>query len=147
MIDLEKTLEFFSSSNILGMLDRRGRKRVVQCADKITFADKSVVVREGDIGNAFYIIMKGKALISVDDMGTQKAVAELAEGSFFGEMAVITCQLRSATVTAKGELSLLRVSRDPLMDVLKDYPKIREYVAKMGVARTEDTMKKMMTDS
>ena len=147
MIDLEKALEYFSSSNILGMLDRRGRKRVIQCADKMTFSDKSVVVREGEIGNAFYIIIKGKALVLVDDMGAPKAVAELAEGTFFGEMAVITSQPRSATVTAKGELSLLRVSRDPLMDVLKDYPKIREYVAKMGVARTEDTMKKMMTDS
>ena len=122
MIDLEKTLEFFSSSNILGMLDRRGRKRVVQCADKITFADKSVVVREGDIGNAFYIIMKGKALISVDDMGTQKAVAELAEGSFFGEMAVLDNKPRSACATAVKDTRAYFIPRAPMLKLVEHSP-------------------------
>lgn len=77
-------------------------------------------------------------------MGEEKAVAELTDGAFFGEMAVITNQPRSATVTARGELSCLRIPKQAVLDILNDYPKVKEVVAKIGLARTEDTMEKLM---
>ncbi len=78
--------------------------------------------------------MKGKALVSVDVPGASQEGVELSEGNFFGDLAVGSSQPRLETVTAKGELSLLRLSRDPLLKVLGDYPKIRKHVAKMGAA-------------
>ena len=146
MSDLENTLRFFANARILRMLDTPGRRRLLDVAEAITFQDQSEVVKEGDPGDALYIIVDGIASVQVDDMGAKKPVAELCDGAFFGEMAVITNQPRSATVVASGQLSVLKIPKQTVLEVLKDYPKVKEIIAKIGVARTEDTMDKMLED-
>lgn len=146
MSDLENTLRFFANARILRMLDTQGRRRLLDAAEAITFQNDSIVVKEGDPGDALYIIVDGIASVRVDDMGVVKPVAELCDGAFFGEMAVITDQPRSATVVASGQLSVLKIPKQIVLEVLKDYPKVKEIIAKIGVARTEDTMDKMLED-
>ena len=146
MTDIEETLRFFTNARLLRMLDSDGRRRLLDAAEPRTYSHGEVVVREGEPGDALYIIVSGIASISADDMGTPKAVAELTDGAFFGEMAVITDQPRTATVSAYGELSLLRIPKDVVLEILQSYPKVREVVAKIGLARTEDTMKKILQD-
>lgn len=146
MSDLESTLRFFANARILRMLDPEGRRRLLDAAEAITFQDDSEVVREGDPGDALYIIVDGIASVRVDDLGVQKPVAELCDGAFFGEMAVITDQPRSATVTARGQLSVLKIPKQAVMEVLAAYPKVKEIIAKTGVARTEDTLGKLLED-
>jgi cAMP-dependent protein kinase regulator len=141
MSDLENTLRFFANARILRMLDTQGRRRLLDAAEAVTFQNDSIVVKEGEPGDALYIIS-----VRVDDMGAQKPVAELCDGAFFGEMAVITNQPRSATVVARGQLAVLKIPKQTVLEVLKDYPKVKEIIAKIGVARTEDTMDKMLED-
>ncbi|HOX43678.1 MAG TPA: cyclic nucleotide-binding domain-containing protein [Myxococcota bacterium] len=146
MPDLEQTLRFFANARFLRMLDTEGRKRLLAAAEALRFQDGQVVVREGEPGDALYIIVAGLAAISADNLVAEKQLGELGDGQFFGEMAVITSQPRSATVTARGPLEVLRIPRDQVLAILKDYPKVKEVVAKIGVARTEDTLEKMMKD-
>jgi CRP/FNR family cyclic AMP-dependent transcriptional regulator len=146
MSDLENTLRFFANARILRMLDTKGRRRLLDAAEAITFQNDSFVVKEGEPGDALYIIVDGIASVRVDDMGTQKPVAELCDGAFFGEMAVITSQPRSATVTARGPLSVLKIPKQVVLEVLNDYPKVKEIIAKIGVARTEDTLDKLLEE-
>ncbi len=144
MANLEDTLRFFANARFLRMLDTDGRKRLLDSAEAKNYEDGAVVVREGEPGDALYIIISGIASISADDMGEQKPVAELTDGAFFGEMAVITAQPRSATVKAHGALACLRIPKQAVLAILDDYPKVKEVVAKIGLARTEDTMEKLM---
>lgn len=146
MSDLENTLRFFANARILRMLDTPGRRRLLDAAEAITFQNEAVVVKEGEPGDALYIIVDGIASVRVDDLGNVKPVAELCDGAFFGEMAVITDQPRSATVVASGQLSVLKIPKQTVLEVLKDYPKVKEIIAKIGVARTEDTMDKILED-
>jgi len=146
MTDLEQTLRLFSNARVLRALDEPGRRRLLEASQACTFPDGAVVVREGDPGDALYIIVEGIASVTADDLGSEKPVAELTDGAIFGEMGVITNQPRSATVSARGELKALKIPREAIRKILEDYPKVRELVAKIGVARTEDTMEKMLQD-
>ena len=146
MPDIEETLRFFANARFLRMLDAEGRKTLLDQAEAKTYADGELVVAEGEPGDALYIIVSGIASVTADDMGNEKKVAELTDGAFFGEMGVITRQPRSATVRARGELSALRIPRQAVLDILEAYPKVKEVVAKIGLARTEDTMEKMLQD-
>ncbi len=145
-MDLEQSMHFFSNARVLKLLDDAGRKRLLQAAEALTLPDGAVLVREGEAGDALFLIVSGIASVSIDNFGESKPVAELTDGAFFGEMAVITNQPRSATVIARGELAVLKIPKQQVQEILADYPKMKELVAKVGLARTEDTMDKMLED-
>lgn len=64
------------------------------------YAPEEVVVRQNDPGENFYLIRQGRVRVSVKTNGEERAVAELGEGDFFGEAALMTGKPRNATVTA-----------------------------------------------
>jgi cAMP-dependent protein kinase regulator len=92
-----------------------------------TLADGTVIFNQGEEGNNFYIIKEGTAICTqAQSDGTQKVVAELHQGNYFGEIALITSKPRAATVQAKGQLNVLSMDRatfqrvlGPLEDIMK----------------------------
>jgi len=74
-----------------------------------------VVVREGELGCEFYVLVAGTARVSVDEGQT---VADLDPGSFFGEMALLDGGERVATVTAVTDLELMVLHRDEFNEML-----------------------------
>ena len=75
----------------------------------------TVVVREGEAGDDFFVIVSGSATPTVDG----DPVGELAAGSFFGEMALLDAGERVATVTATTPLELLVLHRDDFNTMLE----------------------------
>jgi CRP-like cAMP-binding protein len=75
----------------------------------------AVVVREGEAGDDFFVIVSGSATPTVDG----DPVGELAAGSFFGEMALLDGGERVATVTATTPLELLVLHRDDFNTMLE----------------------------
>ena len=59
------------------------------------------VVRQGDPGDLFYLIRSGTVDVVVDESGSEKKVAELRQGQYFGEAALITDEPRNASVVAR----------------------------------------------
>ena len=59
-----------------------------------------VVIRQGDPGELFYLIRSGSVDVLIDDGADQKQVAQLKQGQYFGEAALITEEPRSATIVA-----------------------------------------------
>jgi len=60
-----------------------------------------VIIRQGDPGDLFYLIRSGAVEVRVHDGNQEKKVAELSEGQYFGEAALLTDEPRNATVIAK----------------------------------------------
>ena len=65
-------------------------------AEPIVFKTGQVLVREGDRGREFFVILDGKMAITRDGI----AIAELGPGDYFGELALLDPGPRDATVTA-----------------------------------------------
>ncbi len=86
---------------MLSTLDRRHLEKLAQDFKDMTFPAGSVVVREGDAqGIGFFVVADGEAVASIG--GTE--VARLGPGSHFGEVALISDRVRTATVTAVTDL-------------------------------------------
>ncbi|MFN0250268.1 MAG: cyclic nucleotide-binding domain-containing protein [Kofleriaceae bacterium] len=80
----------------------------------------SVLFREGDPGDALYVIVEGE--VSVQAEGPPRVeMARLGPGTFIGEVALLTDQVRSATVTAVQTSELLRIDRHTLSRVLANH--------------------------
>lgn len=74
------------------------------------YAPGDQIIRQGDPGDRFYLIRQGKA--SVRKGNPEVPIAELAEGDFFGEMALLSGQPRNASVWAKEACLLYSLQQD-----------------------------------
>jgi putative ABC transport system ATP-binding protein len=74
------------------------------------YAPGDQIIRQGDPGDRFYLIRQGKALVRKGN--PEVPIAELAEGDFFGEMALLSGQPRNASVWAKEACLLYSLHQD-----------------------------------
>lgn len=72
----------------------------------------SVIFRQGDIGDKFYLIRKGVCDIFIEEDGTRRQVRTLGEGDFFGEIALLTNRPRTATVVARSNTILYTLGKE-----------------------------------
>jgi CRP/FNR family transcriptional regulator, cyclic AMP receptor protein len=91
---------------LLAELTKRDRQRLAQTMADRTYPPGKQVVVEGRGGIGFFIIVDGKAAVSIGD----RVVRVLGPGDYFGEMALLQGDQRSATVTADTELHCLGVT-------------------------------------
>jgi|APLak6261675434_1056106.scaffolds.fasta_scaffold01895_3 CRP-like cAMP-binding protein len=131
-------------SKLFGALDENERKRLTSLSKKEQFQPGDVICREGEQGADFFVLVKGTVTVTSDDFGTAKQLATLGPGQFFGEMAALAGQPRQATVTAAEPVDLVRIPLSAVNEVLKASPRANEVLQKAGLARMEDTLKKMM---
>jgi len=92
------------------------------CEDK-SYSDKETIVKEGDPGDAMFIIKKGSVKIYKETKNRRKLIALISEGEFFGEMTLIDSSPRSATVVANGPAELVRFSTRAFNEIKTNYSK------------------------
>ena len=104
--------------------------------ERLDFGRGERIVHEGEPGDAMYVVLDGTAVVSVaTGNGDEREVARLARGEFFGEMALLTGEPRSAGVTVAEDLSVLRIHKDSLQAVLARRPGLMQEMAEIVEAR------------
>lgn len=103
-----------------GMTDRTV-EAIEGLAEEATYPSGAVLVREGDPGDCFIVIVNGRATV---DQGGQ-AIRELSAGDFLGEISLVDGGPRTATVTAVDPIQALVVRRDGFDRLMTDYPPVR----------------------
>ncbi len=89
-----------------------------------TYPDGAVIIREGEPGDRMYIIQSGRVRVSREANGEEIPLGELKEGDFFGEMAILEREVRSATVRAVGEASLLSIDKKSFLRRVHEDPSL-----------------------
>ncbi|MFW6049855.1 MAG: cyclic nucleotide-binding domain-containing protein [Myxococcota bacterium] len=74
-----------------------------------------VVIEQGAVGQSFFVLVRGTVRVTKrTEDGAEVPLAALHDGAIFGEMALVSAQPRSATVTAVGDCDLLEFDREAL---------------------------------
>lgn len=89
-----------------------------------TYPHGEAIVREGEEGDCMFVVQSGKVHVVIDKDGKEVFITELSEGDFFGEMALFTPELRSATVRAEGEAVVLTVDKRTLLGKIQQEPSL-----------------------
>ena len=75
------------------------------------YKDGEIIIKQGTMGNCLYVVQEGVVeVINETDKGEVK-VAELGETEFFGEMGLFEKDVRSCTVRARGEATVLTIDK------------------------------------
>jgi cAMP-dependent protein kinase regulator len=115
--------EFLRSVPVLKVLDNYQLSKLADALNSAVYEPGSVVIREGDTGDEFYIIEAGEARVEKEGEGT---VSSLSKGDYFGEVALLHDMPRQATVIAISKLKVASLGRSgfqrllgPVVDILK----------------------------
>jgi CRP/FNR family transcriptional regulator, cyclic AMP receptor protein len=101
-------------------LSSRDLRRLAGAMHERTFTDGQPVVSEGEGGIGFFVILEGRAAVTVHGEPT----AELGPGEYFGEMSLIDGDMRAASVSAAGDLRCVAMTQWQFRPLVKDHPDI-----------------------
>jgi hypothetical protein len=135
---LEKTI-YLKSSDVFGGMAAENLSRLAAIAVESTWPSGSVVFREGDAGDALYVVVSGSVRIVKGGV----EIATLRKGSCFGEMAVLDGAPRSADASISDEAVLLRISSEEFYEALAEDPRLIQNVIAVLTRRLRDANAKI----
>jgi CRP/FNR family cyclic AMP-dependent transcriptional regulator len=118
-------------------LSRRHLRRLASNAEEVRYGRGRAIVRQGARADAFFVVAEGRARV----VRANRTMAHLESGDFFGEMALLDGQPRSASVISETPLTTIRLTRARFNKLVDSEPAIaRAIMAEMAarVRRLEE---------
>ncbi len=139
-----ETGELLKQTVLFGDLSDSEIERLAQSTRVQDYRPGQVIIREGRIGAAFFIIVSGNVEVVKDINSTQPvALATLGAGEFFGEIATMKHEIRSASVKALEDTQCLVIWQVDFDSYLSRHPEVAAklesvYSARFGPAPDSD---------
>ncbi len=108
-------------------------------SDRVSFGAGDVLFRQGDPGDAAYVILDGCADIETETSNGPLKVAEVERNAIVGEIAILCDGSRTATVRATVPVDALRIRKDVFLKLLSDFPDITIQVMRVLATRLSHT--------
>jgi len=102
--------------------------QLVESAILVGAPPGSILIEEGEVGDAFYVIIYGNLRVSHDISGRHLNLALLQPGDFFGEWSLLTGAPRTATVSALSQTELVCIERSAFLKIMQLHPEIRDRI-------------------
>ena len=120
---MEPLAETIRSIPIFSTLSREDVAKVLGKMEDISFHAGETIFSQGDQGDAFYLIQSGAVQVVVESgAGNSEVVAILGPRDWFGEMALLSGEPRSATIQSVKETTLWRLRREEWDDLIQRHP-------------------------
>lgn len=103
-----------------------------------------VIFKQGEQGDAMYIIKKGQVRIYQGDDDKpydQTILATLTDGSFFGEMALVNEQERIANAKTMDESEIFILKKDDFYTLINENPNVAEQISSEFISRIKENMR------
>jgi CRP/FNR family cyclic AMP-dependent transcriptional regulator len=121
----QMTLEALRSVPLFASLDDDAARDLRSLLSDETVPQNTRLFRQGDKGDAMYLIESGRVRISIRDQDDAEVIlAELAQGDFFGEMSIIDGRQRSADAKVIDDARLAILSRDAFLSFVRSNPDV-----------------------
>lgn len=91
-------------------------------SERVAFDPGKLLCRQGDPGDAAYLIIEGEVEIIAETPAGPLVLATLGANEIVAEMAILTDMPRAATVKARSRLVALRISKEPFMRMVREFP-------------------------
>src|SRR5438045_6643458 len=119
----EMTLDAIRSVPLFASLDDEAAANLRNLLRVNDVPTNTSLFRAGDVGDAMYLIEQGRVQITITDDDKKTIIlAELAQGDFFGEMAIIDGKQRSADAIVSEAARLAILSRDNFLRFIRNNP-------------------------
>lgn len=139
--DLLRTMDIFEA------LPSEELETIAQLLRERRLAEAEVLCRQGDPGDALFIVTGGRIRLSTQDpSGNEKVLTYFTDGQFFGEMSLLTGAPRSASATAETDSQLLVLDKQDFDDLLASRAQIMREMLKVVSQRTLHTNQQLLAE-
>ncbi len=111
-------LDFLAGIPIFGGLPDAQLSTIYHRSERHEFAPEQVLVKEGDLGDAVYVLLKGQVVVRKG--ARPEILGTLGPGDCIGEMAIIDIQPRSASVFTTESTTVLRLDCPTLFQIQRE---------------------------
>lgn len=123
--------EFLKRCTLFASFTPSQLAKVADRMDLEEFEDGSLIIKQGDPGEKFYVLRSGNAQVWIETRGERRKVATLKEGDFFGEAALLSGDPRNATVQAQGTVELYALGKEDFQQVIETTPSFGDELRKV----------------
>ena len=113
---------------IFRYIARENLNKLIEKSSLIGVPAGADIVKEGEPGDALYIIIYGTARVTHKVSGEELNIALLRAGDYFGEWSILTGAPRAATVSAVTRVEAIRVDCQPFLEFIQKNPEIRDRI-------------------
>jgi CRP/FNR family cyclic AMP-dependent transcriptional regulator len=131
----DAVVDMLERSPLWSGLGRQDFKAIVRMAKEQKFESGEAIVRKGEEGLGFYLVLDGAVEIRSDG----NTLSRLGPGQFFGEMSVVDAQPRSADVVAVEPSRVLVLSAWSFKSLVSERPRIAVKIMQEFVRRLRNT--------
>jgi CRP-like cAMP-binding protein len=121
-VSQDDKIERLEEVGLLAGCSRRQLRAIARISEVIEVAEGTVLARNGQPGDQFFLILDGSARVEV----TSRKRSRLEPGQYFGEMSLLDGGPRSATVVADTPLRLLVIKRRDFATLLREAPEVTQ---------------------
>jgi CRP-like cAMP-binding protein len=140
---LEDELKLLRNIPMFANVDSAKLKLLAFTSDRLSFRAGDTLFHQGDVGNAAYLIIGGKADVMVENAHGSIVVAQLGANDIVGEIAMLCDVPRTATVQAVENLEVLKISRDVFFRLLRDFPDMSVEIMRELAQRLDATTRQL----
>jgi CRP-like cAMP-binding protein len=123
-LSLQDDVDVLRAIPLFAKIEPAKLKLLAFTSEHMEFEAGETVFRQGDPGDAAYIILNGLADIVVDTPQGAVTVAHLARNDVVGEIAILCDVPRTASVVASSNLATLRVGKDAFFNLVTQFPQV-----------------------
>jgi CRP/FNR family transcriptional regulator, cyclic AMP receptor protein len=144
-VSLREEVELLQRIPLFANVEASKLKLLAFTSERIAFETGQVLFRQGDTGDAAYIIIEGEAEVLVNGASGPIQVAVLGRNDIVGEIAILCDVPRTATIKALKRLVCLRISKDLFLRLINEFPQIAVAVVRELASRVEAGNQKLRT--
>jgi small-conductance mechanosensitive channel/CRP-like cAMP-binding protein len=122
--------------DLFGSLTDEQRRAIAAATRMRTYGEGEVIVREGEPGQSMYVVASGKVAVVLAP--EKRTVATIERGGYFGEMSLLTGEVRSATVVAQGDSVVLEVDAELFRKLALESPHAIERIGVEAITRKSE---------
>jgi len=142
-VSLKEEVDLLRRIPLFANIEASKLKLLAFTSERVAFEGGQVLFRQGDMGDAAYIIIEGEAEVLVDGPAGPVTVAVLGRDAFVGEIAILCDVPRTATVRARQRLVCLRIAKELFLRLINEFPQMAVAVMRELALRLEASNQKL----
>lgn len=138
-MSMSQAVDVMLETPLFRKLDAKRLRVVVMMGETLSYRAGERLFEAGEEGDSAFVILSGEVDVILKATDDEVIVASLHKGEIFGEIAALTGQPRTSAIAAREDLSVLRLDKQTILNLMREFPDIALELIRVLSDRLKET--------